>query len=47
MDVAKTAEKLGTFIDEVIARTRLMRHYAKAKDLQVDLVGHSMGGLAI
>ncbi|MGI9204492.1 MAG: lipase/acyltransferase domain-containing protein [Woeseiaceae bacterium] len=47
MDVATTAEKLGDFIEEVIARTRLMRHYADAKNLQVDLVGHSMGGLAI
>lgn len=47
MDVATTAKKLGAFIEEVIARTRLMRHYAKAKNLQVDLVGHSMGGLAI
>jgi len=47
MDVAATAAKLGDFIEEVIARTKLMRHYADAKDLQVDLVGHSMGGLAI
>ncbi|MGI9261251.1 MAG: esterase/lipase family protein, partial [Woeseiaceae bacterium] len=41
------AAKLGDFIEEVIARTKLMRHYADAKDLQVDVVGHSMGGLAI
>jgi len=47
MDVAATAGKLKSFIEEVIARTKLMRHYADAKDLKVDLVGHSMGGLAI
>ncbi len=47
MDVAATAEKLGDFIDEVIARTKLMRHYADARNLQVDLIGHSMGGLVI
>jgi pimeloyl-ACP methyl ester carboxylesterase len=44
------AEELDQFIDEVIARTALMRHYAKpgydAKS-KVDLVGHSMGGLVI
>jgi pimeloyl-ACP methyl ester carboxylesterase len=47
MDVRSTATRLGDFIDEVIARTRLLRHYAKADDLAVDLVGHSMGGLVI
>jgi len=47
MDVQATAEKLGAFIDEAIARTKLLRHYADADDLQVDLVGHSMGGLVI
>lgn len=41
---------LATFIDEVIERTRLMRHYASAgyeRDPKVHLVGHSMGGLVI
>ena len=47
MDVQATANKLGAFVDEVIARTRLLRHYAGAADLRVDLVGHSMGGLVI
>ena len=42
--------QLGEFIDEVIDRTKLMRHYAKAgydKDPRVHLVGHSMGGLVM
>lgn len=47
MDVAATAKLLGTFIDEVISRTRLLHHYASANHLKVDLVGHSMGGLLI
>lgn len=47
MDVQATAEKLGAFVDEAIARTKLLRHYADSDDLQVDLVGHSMGGLVI
>lgn len=47
MDVRASAEKLGAFVDEVIARTRLLRHYAEADDLEVDLIGHSMGGLVI
>jgi pimeloyl-ACP methyl ester carboxylesterase len=47
MDVQTTAGKLAQFVDEVIARTRLLRHYADADKLQVDLVGHSMGGLVI
>jgi pimeloyl-ACP methyl ester carboxylesterase len=41
-----SAERLGGFIREVIARTRLLKHYPR--DLaEVDLVGHSMGGLVI
>jgi pimeloyl-ACP methyl ester carboxylesterase len=44
-------EQLRTFCDEVAARTALLKHYAKAgytaADGQVDLVGHSMGGLLI
>ncbi|MDH5345280.1 MAG: alpha/beta hydrolase [Gammaproteobacteria bacterium] len=47
MDVRATAAKLGSFVDEVIARTKLLKHYAKADGLSVDLVGHSMGGLVI
>ena len=44
---------LATFVEEVIDRTRLLRHYNKAgygsKDFpaKVNLVGHSMGGLII
>jgi pimeloyl-ACP methyl ester carboxylesterase len=47
MDIRLTAAKLGAFIDEVLGRTRLLRHYAGADELAVDLVGHSMGGLVI
>ncbi len=47
MDVRASAAKLGAFVDEVLARTKLLRHYADADELQVDLVGHSMGGLVI
>jgi len=42
--------KLEAFIDEVIGRTRLLRHYdanGYAADSRVNLVGHSMGGLII
>ncbi|HUF87377.1 MAG TPA: hypothetical protein VMM59_08340 [Thermohalobaculum sp.] len=42
--------QLAAFIDEVIARTRLLRHYARAgygEDARVNLLGHSMGGLLI
>lgn len=46
-----TVAQLGAFIDEVIERTKLLRHYASDKtwsaNPQVDLVGHSMGGLVI
>ena len=46
----ETESQLAALIDEVIERTRLMRHYANAgyeRDPKVHLVGHSMGGLAI
>ena len=46
----ETEAQLAALIDEVIERTRLMRHYANAgyeRDPKVHLVGHSMGGLAI
>jgi hypothetical protein len=45
-----TARRLSRFIDEVIARTSLLRPYHQsgwAKAPKVDLVGHSMGGLLI
>lgn len=38
------------FVEEVIERTKLLRHYANAgyaEDPKVNLVGHSMGGLII
>jgi len=43
-------ERLAEFIDEVVERTMLMRHYhaaGYAKRPKVNLVGHSMGGLII
>ncbi|MEM1450380.1 MAG: hypothetical protein AAGI22_14785 [Planctomycetota bacterium] len=45
-----TEAQLADFIEEVIDRTSLMRHYhaaGYANDPKVDLVGHSMGGLVI
>lgn len=45
-----TDEYLERFIDEVIERTKLMPHYFQdgyADRAQVNLVGHSMGGLII
>lgn len=48
VDIQITAGKLADFIDEVIARTLLLKHYRGARDeIKVDLVGHSMGGLLI
>lgn len=47
------AERLAAFVEEVVARTALMKHYARAatpyteESGKVDLVGHSMGGLII
>jgi pimeloyl-ACP methyl ester carboxylesterase len=41
-------DSLAAFVDEVIERTKLMRHYADddwADDPRVNLIGHSMGGL--
>lgn len=43
-------KQLSSFIDEVIERTKLMRHYDKdgySINPKVNLVGHSMGGLII
>ena len=45
-----TQERLAQFIDEVIERTKLLRHYHKDRygdKPKVNLVGHSMGGLII
>ncbi len=47
-----TQERLADFIDEVIERTSLLRHYAKSDygkgvRARVTLLGHSMGGLVI
>ena len=42
--------QLAAFIDEVIARTKLLKHYDSedyGADPKVNLVGHSMGGLII
>ncbi len=41
--------RLADFVEEVIDRTRLMRHYhpSYAENPRVDLIGHSMGGLLI
>jgi pimeloyl-ACP methyl ester carboxylesterase len=42
--------RLATFVDEVIERTKLIRHYRDAgfaDDPKVNLLGHSMGGLVI
>src|ERR1051326_3137631 len=47
----KSQAQLGAFIDEVIERTLLLRHYdadsAYKAEPRVDLIGHSMGGLVI
>jgi hypothetical protein len=43
-------EQLSEFVEEAIARTGLIRHYADAgykEDPKVNLLGHSMGGLII
>jgi len=49
--LAVTCSQLGAFIDEVVSRTLLLRHYDGDADYKknprVDLVGHSMGGLVI
>ncbi len=48
--LAIVERQLGAFIDLVIERTKLLRHYDKegfADDSKVNLVGHSMGGLII
>jgi pimeloyl-ACP methyl ester carboxylesterase len=47
MDIRRTGVLLGQFVEEVVNRTKLLKHYAKMPILKVDLVGHSMGGLVI
>ena len=50
MPLEITEQKLGYFIDEVIGRTKLLRHYHEdgyAANPKVNLIGHSMGGLVI
>jgi pimeloyl-ACP methyl ester carboxylesterase len=45
-----TAARLEAFIDEVIGRTSLLRHYHREKyhdNPAVDVVAHSMGGLVL
>lgn len=48
LPLARSVELLAEFIEEVIGRTRLLRHYDAAgwpASPQVNLVAHSMGGL--
>ena len=48
--IEATERQLALFIEEVIARTRLLRHYDRegyGDAPKVNLVGHSMGGLVI
>ena len=48
--LAVTEAQLADFVDEVIDRTALLRHYHVAdyrRNPKVNLVGHSMGGLII
>lgn len=48
--LALVEAQLAEFIDEVIERTKLLRHYdadGYADDPKVNMIGHSMGGLII
>lgn len=50
MPLESIESRLEAFVDEVIQRTALLRHYHKAgfsKNPRVNLMGHSMGGLII
>jgi pimeloyl-ACP methyl ester carboxylesterase len=50
MPLARTVERLEGFVEEVIDRTSLLRHYFRsgyADAPKVDLVAHSMGGLLV
>jgi pimeloyl-ACP methyl ester carboxylesterase len=46
-DCTRTAEQLGEFVAEVLARTALLPHYKARRPTRVDIVGHSLGGLVI
>ncbi len=47
-DVHETGKELAGFVEEVLARTKLLRHYSGFEKVnKVDLVGHSMGGMVI
>ncbi len=47
-DIRETAKEFAAFVDEVLARTKLLRRYRGFESVnKVDLVGHSMGGLLI
>lgn len=51
--LVEVEQDLAAFVDEVIARTKLLRHYhaagfgSAAFPAQVNLIGHSMGGMII
>ena len=49
--LGQTCSTLGPFVDEVIERTQLLRHYnadtAYKSDPRVNIVAHSMGGLIV
>ena len=46
--IRASATALGEFLGEVLARTRLLRHYKSNREhLRVDLVAHSMGALVL
>jgi len=46
--LSQLADGLGHFVDEVIDRTKLQKHYrAAGYSGRVNLVGHSMGGLVV
>lgn len=51
MPLAVVEDELGLFVEEVIERTLLMKHYYEDVEFRenpkVNLVGHSMGGLVI
>ncbi len=50
MPLETTEDQLDAFIEEVINRTKLLKHYhasAYDENPKVNLIGHSMGGLVI
>lgn len=46
-DLKYIGEQLGGFINEVLERTKLLRHYKGWTTPRVDVVAHSMGGLVL